>query len=340
MGQMTRQVLCFDERVGVRLLRNVQTRSWQAAVPYLMRTNKAGFRTPELVSARPDAKQRVLVYGDSFTEGVGVSDGHRFTDLLETLVPDTEVVNFGVRATGTDQQLLYFRDRPEDLEYDLVVVGMYTGDIHRNHSKYGVLTSDAGEHYEKPYFRQENGELVLHNVPVPRTPAVYDELDKSERELVYYRGVRYRLRLAVRRRFPWAKTALQRVTRYQPAPYLDSSESPAWLLTRAIVDQWAAESSAPVVILAIPPYQYVEGTASAGAYRARFAELASSSAVRVHDPLPDLIAAVGEVGAASLRIPGDAHYSAEGHRVIAESLAPVIADALNKSAAHVAAGSR
>jgi lysophospholipase L1-like esterase len=323
---MTRLVLRFDERVGVRLLRNVQTRSRLGTTPYLMRTNGEGFRTAELSSRRPEGKRRVLVYGDSFTEGVGVSDGHRFTDVLETLVPDVEVLNFGVRATGTDQQLLYFRERPNDLEYDLVVIGLYTGDVLRNHSKYGVLTSDSGEHFEKPYFRSENGELVLHNVPVPRVARAYDTLDKHEQELVYYRGVKYRLRVAVRRWFPWAKTALQRLTRYQPAPYLASPDSPAWLLTRAIVEQWAAESSAPVVVLAIPPYQYVEKTASPAAYKDRFAELAASPNLQVHDPLPELVAASG---AEALRIPGDAHYSAEGHRVIAESLAPLIAAALS-----------
>ena len=329
---MTRQVLSFDERVGVRLLGNIQTRARQGVAPYLMRTNAAGYRTRELTSPRPAGKRRVLVYGDSFTEGVGVSDGHRFTDVLEALVPDIEVLNFGVRATGTDQQLLYFRERPVDLEYDLVIVGLYTGDVHRNHSKYGVLTSETGAHYEKPYFREENGELVLHNVPVPRNPTSYGDLDKSERGLVYYRGVKYRLRLAVRRWFPRAKTALQRVTRYQPAPYLKSPSSPAWLLTRAILDQWAAESSAPVVVLAIPPYQYVEKTASSTAYTKRFAELGDADGLRVHDALPDLVAAAGRRGAASLRIPGDAHYSADGHRVIAESLAPVIAAELARTA--------
>lgn len=325
---MSRQVLRFDERVGLRMIRDVQTRNRQGVAPYLMRTNSQGFRTRELTPAPPPGVRRVLIYGDSFTEGVGVSDGKRFSDLIEELVPDTEVLNFGVRATGTDQQLLYFRDRPADLEYDLVVIGLYTGDVHRNHSKYGVLTSATGAHYEKPYFRQHDGELVLHNVPVPRAPADYDQLDKSERELVYYRGVKYRLRVAVRRWAPWAKTALQRLTRYQPAPYLKSADSPSWVLTRAIVDQWVAESSAPVVVLAIPPYQYMERTANAGPYRQRFAEMAATSHARVHDPLPDLVAAAREVGPELLRIPGDAHYSAEGHRVIAESLAPVIADVL------------
>ncbi len=310
------------------MLGNVQTRERQSDAPYLMRTNTAGFRTREIEAKRRPGTRRVLFYGDSFTEGVGVSDGHRFTDLLETLIPDTEVLNFGVRATGTDQQLLFFRERPADLDYDLVVIGLYTGDVKRNNSKYGVLTSTTGASYEKPFFRLDGDDLVLENVPVPTLAADYGNLDKDERELVYNAGLAYRLRVAVRQYAPWAKTALQRVTRYQPAPFLKSADDPAWLLTRGIVNQWASEAATPVLVLAIPPYQYLEGTASSSAYRERYREMGRDLPVTVHDPLDDLKAAAKIHGAKALRIRGDAHYSAKGHEVLAESFAPVISGLL------------
>lgn len=306
------------------MIPGVQTRVRQSGVPYLMRTGSAGFRCPEFDTARPAGTRRVLVYGDSFTEGVGVSDGSRFTDILESSLPDSQVLNFGVRATGTDQQLLLFRERPAGLEYDLVVVGLYTGDVLRNHSKYGVLTSATGEHFQKPFFRLVGDELMLENVPVPRVPVGYGDLDRTERELVYNRGISYRLRTAVQRYAPWAKTALQHATRYQPAPYLKSERNPAWVLTRAILRQWALEASAPVLVVAIPPYQYVEGTASASAYRRRFAELAADRHLVVLDVLDDLKSAARRHGAESIRLKGDAHYSALGHKAIADSLSPVV----------------
>ena len=329
---MTRQILRFDENVGVRMLPGLQLRTRQGPDAYLMRTNQAGFRSKELSPAPPDGVRRVLLFGDSFTEGVGVSDGKRFGDLLEALVPDVEVLNFGVRATGTDQQFLYFREVAPELEYDLVIVGLYTGDILRNHSKYGVLMTAEGEHFEKPYFQLDDGDLALHNVPVPRAAADYGSLDRSERDRVYHAGLKYRLRLAVRYFAPWAKPLLQRVTRYQPAPYLKSADHPAWTLTRAILDQWAAEASAPLMVLSIPPYQYVEGTASAAPYEARFGELAGQSAFTVHDTLGDLRAAARREGKAAIRIPRDAHYNGAGHRVIAESMASTVARLLDDSA--------
>lgn len=328
---MTRQILRFDENVGVRMLPGLQLRTRQGPDAYLMRTNRAGFRSRELTPSPPKGVRRVLLFGDSFTEGVGVSDGKRFGDLIEELVPDTEVLNFGVRATGTDQQLLYFRELAPQLEYDLVIVGLYTGDILRNHSKYGVLMTAEGEHIEKPYFRVEDGDLALHNVPVPKAAADYGSLDRSERGLVYHAGLKYRLRLWVRHFAPWAKPLLQRLTRYQPAPYLKSPDDPAWTVTRAIVDRWAVEASAPLLVLSIPPYQYVEGTASAAPYRARFGELAESRGFTVHDTLDDLRAAAGDRGSATIRIAGDAHYNGAGHRVIAESMVATVAELLDRA---------
>lgn len=322
---MSRQVLRFDRDIGHRLIARVQTRGRQAGAPYLMRTNSAGFRTGDYTADRPPERRRILVFGDSFTEGVGVSDGRRYSDLLEQLVPDVEVLNFGLRATGTDQQYLLFRELPSDLEYDLVVLGLYTADIKRAASKYGVLTTATGETFQKPYFQlDDRGELELHNAPVPTEAVDYASLDGSERKLAYHAGLAYRLRLAVSDHAPWAKAALQRLTRYQPAPYLGSAEDPSWRLGRAIVERWASELHVPMVVLAIPPYQYVEKTAGSTGYRERFAELGTSPGLTVHDPLDDLLAAARASGAAALRIQGDAHYAAAGHEVLARSLAPVV----------------
>ena len=77
--------------------------------------------------------------------------------------------------------------------------------------------------------------------------------------------------------------------------------------------------------MGIPNYQYMEGTASSSGYRKRFAELARELPVAVHDTLDDLRAARAKgKGKANLRILGDGHYSAEGHKVLAESLAPAV----------------
>ena len=318
-----RRVVHFDRDTGIRLLPSVKIRADQRGTQYKMRTNAAGFRTHPFSSRERTRLRRVLAFGDSFTEGVGVSDGKRYTDVLEEFEPTIELLNFGVRATGTDQQFLFFREQSESFDYDLVMIGLYVHDIRRSFSRFNVLTSESGAYYEKPFFRMEDGRLALHNVPVPQGTVSYGEMDGSQRELVYNRGLKYRIRLAVARYAPWSKSALQRISRFQPAPYLSSPSNPAWKLTTAILQQWQQEAGRPVLVVAIPPHQYVRETASSTAYRRRFRELDMLPGITVHDPLDDLTK-IPKPERERLYLPGDGHFSANGHRALALSIRPTL----------------
>ena len=89
---------------------------------------------------------------------------------------------------------------------------------------------------------------------------------------------------------------------------------------KAILATWASESRAPLMIVPIPIYMYVEETASPKAYQARFRELEALSGVTVHDPLPAFHALPPDQRR-SLRFPQDVHPTPEFHRILAESLA-------------------
>ena len=53
-------------------------------VPY--ETNEMGFREKEFQLKKPDGKFRILVFGDSFTFGIGVHKSQRYTNVLETIL--------------------------------------------------------------------------------------------------------------------------------------------------------------------------------------------------------------------------------------------------------------
>jgi hypothetical protein len=74
---------------------------------------------------------RVLVLGDSFTEGAQVADQELFTARLAALEP-IEVLNAGVGAWGTVQQFLYLRDEGLALAPDLVLLMTYENDLDDN----------------------------------------------------------------------------------------------------------------------------------------------------------------------------------------------------------------
>jgi carbamoyltransferase len=187
----------------------------------------------------------------------------------------------------------------------------------------------------KPYFTLEpDGRLELHHVPVPREP-LRIEGDRASRAHVDRFGSFSTLRALVNRLGPGVKDRIQRATRYQPLPAYDRPEGADWKLLEAIVARWAAESRAPVVVVPVPLYQYVEQTASPAAYQARFASLGALRGVEVHDPLPDFHRYSAEERR-GFRYRVDCHLTPSAHRVLAESLArriaPRVREALGRAA--------
>ena len=71
---------------------------------YNFKTNSRGLRYRDIPADKPFNTHRVFVSGDSFTEGKGIDDGKRFTDLLEGQFQssDTSIlfINGGLGGTG------------------------------------------------------------------------------------------------------------------------------------------------------------------------------------------------------------------------------------------------
>lgn len=126
----------------------------------VLNTDSRGIRgTTEYSSFPTPGKTRIMVLGDSFTLGNEVADGETYAHYLETLLPNAEVLNFGVTGYGHDQMLLYLKEQGLKYRPDIVLLGFVWYDMHRNYQ--GFLF------YWKPRFVLQNGELVLTHVPVP-----------------------------------------------------------------------------------------------------------------------------------------------------------------------------
>ncbi len=92
--------------------------------------NAEGFRAVEHRSEAPH-DHRLLVFGDSFVWGWGVSQGKVVTDRLAALLPEYDVRNYGVSGTGTLQQLVLFREfgAPRLTPGDVVVLVFFGNDF-------------------------------------------------------------------------------------------------------------------------------------------------------------------------------------------------------------------
>ncbi len=74
----------------------------------------------------------IVVVGDSFTWGFGVNDGEIYTDILEKLLNDTEVINLGVTAYGLSQEIKYFKILGKKFSPDILIVALVMNDIQQD----------------------------------------------------------------------------------------------------------------------------------------------------------------------------------------------------------------
>lgn len=78
-----------------------------------------GHRGHYYAFTRNNSHYRILVAGDSFTEGVHVNEADLFTARLEALNPQLEVLNAGVGGYGTVQEYLYLSTEGLTFQPDL-----------------------------------------------------------------------------------------------------------------------------------------------------------------------------------------------------------------------------
>lgn len=327
-------LFAHDPDIGYRFVPHLKTRVATEDGGYLLRTNALGFRNDREFDAAGNGQRRILVFGDSFTAGDNVSNGKRYSDVLEGLLPGIEVHNFGLPGTGTDQQYLAYRKFAEGADCDLIVIAVLVENIRRVVSAYRPSAGDDGEteFVAKPYFQLKDGQLVRFNDPVPRERVGREAL---EAEAAVDSGGRFpELRRLVRTL--GLQGVVQQLTRYQPTPEYNSPDDPAWQLLRAILLTWRSVIDKPVVLMPLPLYQHVEETADPSAYRARFAELAVDGEFVLHDPLDDL-RRYDARERRGFRFKTDVHLTPAGHSAVAASLATRIAPMLGLAAARTAA---
>jgi len=143
-----------DAQLGWRMLPGI-TRSgplWGGELPSTL--NSDGWRDAEF-GPRVAGVRRLVVVGDSFTFGVGVDLGARYTELLERDVAGLEVLNLGMNAVGPDQELLVLEHHGLALAPDLVLCQVLED------NDFTDVACTVNGYWPKPWFRLEGEELVL-----------------------------------------------------------------------------------------------------------------------------------------------------------------------------------
>ncbi|TKC89341.1 SGNH/GDSL hydrolase family protein [Trinickia terrae] len=326
-----RRLMQYDPLIGYRFAPGLKVRIPHEGGGYLVKTNRDGFRCDHQVTPRKNRPHRVLVFGDSYTAGDGVSNGKRYSDVLEQQLPNTEVLNFGLSGSGTDQQYLIFQQYAGQIDYDAVVISVLVENIQRNVLKDRGWADRAGEaiRVPKPWFEfTAGGGLALNGVPVPQPYKA--DVSSEPRAPGGLGALRSSVRKMVNKLGPDFKDLCQRLTKFQPLPEYGSPSNEGWKLMRAILEKWVSELEVPAVIAVMPVYQYVEETASYGGIRKRFDELAQSIDVPVHHVVDDLLRHPADMRR-QLRFRNDCHFTPIAHKLVGQALAKVVAPLLDAS---------
>jgi lysophospholipase L1-like esterase len=150
------RMMVLDDRLGWRHAPNVsKIFANEDGDRFLVVQNRYGHRGREYGVQKGAGKYRVLVLGDSFTEGVHVAEDDLFSARLEKTDARLEVLNAGVGGYGTVQEYLYFNAEGARLGPDLLLVMFFENDLSDN-----CLSYYAG-FGPRPYARMKNGEVEM-----------------------------------------------------------------------------------------------------------------------------------------------------------------------------------
>ncbi len=286
-----------------------------------LHTNSAGFRgRREYTKERVPGVKRILFLGDSFVFGFGVEDSQVFTARVESEKPDYELINLGVAGYGIDQIYLSYRELGREYQSDYVFIGIFYEDFWRATRAF----ADSG--HAKPYFMlTKEGELELKNVPVPLPYT----LKENQFPITFERNVlenileNSRVYLAVRK----GLIKLARNLRL-----IDPDMTPEWRLGRAILKQLLREirNDGAEAIFFIMPSEYWATNKKPTSLARSLHRFSEKEQVRMLDTTPYFFKAVQTEGIERYFIPGDGHWSAEGHRIASLLVIDLLNKTLNK----------
>jgi hypothetical protein len=126
--------------------------------------NQDGFRD---IEHGAKTKKRIAFIGDSYVWGFDVEQNERFTEKLQLLLPDWEVLNMGVSGYGNDQEFILLQKWFDRYKPDIVFLMFCENDWSEN------CSSIVHTGYYKPYFEIVDGKLIKKGVPVNKSLNYY-----------------------------------------------------------------------------------------------------------------------------------------------------------------------
>lgn len=273
---------------------------------YMLRTNSLGIRADrDYPIEKPAGRKRIVVLGDSYTAADGVDNGQRYTDILEKKYPHLDVMNFGCPNTGTDQQVMIYENLAQSFDADAIVMALVVENIARNLQ----TCRPAGDPHEgvaylpKPYYTLEDGELIVHNQPVPLEKRYEKNLGDWNCDFPYLKD------------YPQDSFAIYRFPERQH-----------WQIMAAIIRrmfQLAAERT--VFMMPLPIFTHFLNGMPTEHYMTRFQELADDSLGHHLIDVMSQFMRLPLAERAKCRFTHDPHYTSVAQQAVAAALEEALA---------------
>jgi lysophospholipase L1-like esterase len=305
----------LDERVGWRHAANVDRElTVEGGRRVRFATDARGLRATPHADARTPGRARLLVAGDSFTQGSQVEQDELFTVRLERALDATEVWNAGVGGWSTVQQLLALPAQLAAYAPDAVVLVVFENDFQDNLMPYFAGLGP------RPHVRLRAGDVELVERPDP-APFTRFLLPAPGAWWLYRHSALYRtLHKNVFVPARGDALALLERTEREALPVADQRTAMAWALAR--VAARVRESGPALLVAAIPLREHVE-SGDDGSQR-----WLAAQCERLGVPFLSLLPALRAEGTATAYFREDIHLTASGHAAVARAFAPRVAELL------------
>lgn len=248
MRKQYRQIITYDQKLGHKYVSELKVRMRYGNSAYYIETDKYGFRN----SFNPitNLKEGIVVIGDSYAAGDGVSNEQRFSDILAGIT-GLPVYNLAVSGYGIDQQLLTYQQYKNIFPHHTLIFCPHQDDLFRNMvTERKGIDKNTGEKIliAKPKFNLVNGKLELSNVPVPKEhSSPIDPTAKKENKNSIFDKV-----TSVGKKIQKAIGKLQATS----FPESNNENSEEWKLANHIISELLKEAKGKKIIIA--PFTYTK----------------------------------------------------------------------------------
>ena len=348
LARMSARFRCFDAIIGKVYCPAAEGAFARGEYSNHLVINSEGMVDKEYPLAKPAGVLRVVLLGDSFTASEYLPEEDKFEGILEhemsrALKQPVELLNFGISATETWNQLQVFHLRAARYRPDVTLLVFFWGNDIRDNI--GQLRAGS-----------PNPLLNEYHAPLPRRLM---EMRKNFNKALWNHSMLYQLvhdgygNLAQSIESRFQPDYLRRIdnaiageendaaegdadTRSMPLTDTDYDDddlffwnSPGWIVSRKLILRLKSEVEANgsrLVVLHFPPEGLAHSTFALPCRE--FDRFLAQNAIPYVSLFPDY-EAFDDEELRSHFIPGDGHWTRHGHRFVARRMKAVLQEALS-----------